>query len=300
MGNAPSRLSALFVGKWWYWALYPAISFDVDEIRLERKIDRDTTDYRPEGPPLARVLQKLKAGKPVTIVTMGDSLTDKHHWANREVCWIDLLRDGLKSKYKSAVTIVNPAIGGTQLRQNVILIPRWLSVAPEPDLVTICFGFNDWDSGMRGDEFRRACADAVDRVRRATRGKADVLVMTTNPAAARWGVVEELAQACRMAAADRRAGLADTDRAFVAAGGKNPDPLFAHDRVHLSRAGHEIVAATVIKAIESAGQRSEVAMKREGLRRPVLLPADLGGLFDRLGRRSGDGRAGDFTCPAPL
>ena len=110
---------------------------------------------------------------------------------------------------------------------------------------------------MRGDEFRRACADAVDRVRRATRGKADVLVMTTNPAAARWGVVEELAQACRMAAADRGAGLADTDRAFVAAGGKSPDPLFVHDRVHLSRAGHEIVAATVIKAIESGGARSE-------------------------------------------
>ena len=62
-GNAPSRLSALFVGKWWYWAVYPAISFDVDEIRLERKIDRDTTDYRPEGPPLGRCPPEAEGGQ---------------------------------------------------------------------------------------------------------------------------------------------------------------------------------------------------------------------------------------------
>ena len=148
------------------------------------------------------------------------------------------------------MTIVNPAIGGTQLRQNVILIPRWLATVPEPDLVTIFFGGNDWDSGMRGAEFRRTCTAAVNRVRRATRGKADVLLITTNPSAARWGAIEEVAEACRDAAKDRRAGLADTDRAFVAAGRDNPNPLFVHDRVHLSKAGHAIVAETVIKAIE--------------------------------------------------
>jgi len=41
-------------------------------------------------------------------------------------------RQGLKDAYRSVVAIVNPAIGGTQLRQNVILIPRWLAKAPEP------------------------------------------------------------------------------------------------------------------------------------------------------------------------
>ncbi len=249
-GNRASKLSAIFVGKWWYWSLYPAICFDIDEIRLEPTIERDASEHLPDGPPLGRVLAKLKAGKPVTIVTMGDSLTDKRHWANREVCWVDLLRQRLKDAYRSDVTIVNPAIGGTQLRQNVILIPRWLATVPDPDLVTIFFGGNDWDSGMRGAEFRRACTDAVDRVRQVTRGTADVLLITTNPSAARWGAIEELAEACRDAAKDRRAGLADTDRAFVAAGKDDPNPLFVHDRVHLSKAGHAIVAETVIQAIE--------------------------------------------------
>ena len=251
-GNTPSKLSGLWFGKWYYWGEYPALGFTIDEIRLEPTVERDARDFRPAGPPLARVLGKLRAGKPITVVTMGDSLTDKRHWSNREVCWIDLLRDRLKKKYGSEVTLVNPAIGGTQLRQNLVLIPRWLDRAPEPDLVTVFFGGNDWDSGMRGDQFRQTCADAVDRIRRATRGKADVLILSTCPAATRWTETEELAEACRSAAHDRNAGLADVSRAIHAAGKDDRNPLFGFDRVHLSPAGHEVVAATVVEAIEGS------------------------------------------------
>ena len=166
---------------------------------------------------------------------MGDSLTDKRHWANREVAWVDLLRDRLQR----GVTRGHDRESGDrrhQLRQNVVLIPRWLERAPEPDLVTIFFGGNDWDSGMRGEEFTRACTDAVDRVRRATHGKADVLLITTNPTATRWTETAELAEACRRAARTRNCGLADTERAFHDAGQPDRDRLYVDDRVHLSRA----------------------------------------------------------------
>lgn len=116
-GNPPSKLSAIMIGRWWYWGDYPPVCFDIDEVRLEPKVDRDTTDRVPSGPPLARVLAKLIAGKPVTMITMGDSLTDKRHRANREVCWIDLVKQSLKDTYQSEVSIVNPEIGGTQLRR---------------------------------------------------------------------------------------------------------------------------------------------------------------------------------------
>jgi lysophospholipase L1-like esterase len=248
-GNAPSKLSGLWFGRWWYWGDYPALTFAVDDIRLEPSIDRERTDYRPAGDPLARVRAELKNGEKITIVTMGDSLTDKRHWANRQTAWVDLLGEALGSRHHVAAAIVNPAIGGTQLRQNVILIRRWSLRTPEPDLVTIFFGGNDWDAGMRGEEFERACEDAVDRVRRATRGKADVLLMTTNPTATRWTETGELAAACRRAAKDRNCGLADTERAFHAAGQSDQNRLYVDDRVHLSRAGHQVVADTVLKAI---------------------------------------------------
>ena len=165
-GNQPSKITGMWWGRWWYWGDYPVLAFTVDDVRLEPSIQLDTRQLRPAGPPLGRVLEKLRAGKPITIVTLGDSLTDRRHWANREVCWVDLLAERLHGKFKSRVTIVNPAIGGTQLRQNLVLFPRWLKQVPEPDLVTIFFGGNDWDAGMRGDEFRRACALAIERVRR--------------------------------------------------------------------------------------------------------------------------------------
>jgi lysophospholipase L1-like esterase len=251
-GNPASKLSGLWFGKWWYWGDYPALTFAVDEIRLEPTIDRDSSIYRPEGLPLRRVVEKARAGKPLTIVTMGDSLTDKRHWANREVCWVDLLKARLKGIYESEASIINPAIGGTQLRQNLVLIPIWLDKTPEPDLVTVFFGGNDWDAGMRGEEFERSCADAVNRIRRATKGKADVLILTTNPSSSRWDTAAELAEACRKAARNRNAGLADTDRAFHEAGPDDRDRPFVDDRVHLSRVGHEVVAGTVLKAIESS------------------------------------------------
>lgn len=255
-GNPPSKISALWFGKWWYWGDYPALSFAVDEVRLAPTIERDERDHRPDGPPLARMFAKLKAGKAVTVVTMGDSLTDKRHWANRETGWVDLLKSRVKEQYGAAVTIIDPAIGGTQLRQNLVLIPTWLDQTPAPDLITVFFGGNDWDAGMRGEEFQRAVADAVDRIRRATRGKADVLILTTNPSAARWETTRELAEACRKAARDRNAGLADTEEAFRVAGkeGEGRDRLFVHDRVHLSRAGHELVAETVLKTIAASGR----------------------------------------------
>jgi lysophospholipase L1-like esterase len=253
-GNPPSKVSAVWFGRWWYWRDYPALAFAIDDLRLEPAVERDANEYRPAGPPLARVLAKLKAGQPVTVVTMGDSLTDVRHWANRTAAWPGLLRDRLKAAYGSAVTVHNPAIGGTQLRQGMALVPRWREQVAEPDLVTICFGFNDWDAGMRGPQFAETCADAIDRVRRATKGRADVLLLTTVPAVGRWETMSELAEACRTAARGRNAGLADTEKAFHAAGKADRERLYVNDRVHLSAAGHGVVVETVLRAIEAGGR----------------------------------------------
>jgi lysophospholipase L1-like esterase len=185
---------------------------------------------------------------------MGDSLTDTRHWANRTTNWPAVLKTMAKEKYKADVSVVNPAIGGTQLRQNLVLIPRWLERAAEPDLVTVFFGGNDWEAGMRGEQFRQSCADAVDRIRRATGGKADVLLLTTNPSVAAWDTMTELAEACRKAARERNAGLADTSAAFHAAGKEDRERLYVSDKVHLGPAGHELVARTVLAALEASGK----------------------------------------------
>jgi lysophospholipase L1-like esterase len=248
-GNAPSKLSQFWFGKWWYWRDDAAHSYAIDEIRLEAKVPRDEADYRPAGAPLAQVAAKVKAGQPITVVTMGDSLTDVQHWTNRTTNWPLFLKTMLAEKSKVELTVVNPAFGGTQLRQNVVLIPGWTATTPTPDLVTICFGYNDWDAGMRGPMFREAMIDAVERIRRATGGKSDVLIMTTAPSLERWTTVAELAQACRDAARESNAGLADLEASFHSAGDENRATLYASDKTHLSSAGQEIVATTVLETI---------------------------------------------------
>jgi lysophospholipase L1-like esterase len=249
-GNAPSKLGPIWFGKWWYWRDAAAYSYAVENIRLEPAIDAELTAEPPGRAPLARVAAKLKARQPVTIVTMGDSLTDYVHWSNHETNWPTFLKQALEKKYGSKVTIINPAIGGTELRQNMILLPEWSSKHSDADLVTINFGGNDWNAGMRGPGFENANREAVELVRRATHGKADVLLMTTCPNPPNWDTMAELAEAGRKASVATDAGLADIYTAFHAAGKDDKDHLFGWDHVHLGKPGQELFAAQVVAAIE--------------------------------------------------
>ena len=61
----------------------------------------------------------------------------------------------------------------------------------------------------------------------------------------------ELSAACRAAAQSQKAGLADIDAAFHAAG-KNVeerDRLFASDKTHLGPAGHRLFAETIFSIL---------------------------------------------------
>jgi len=255
-GYAPSRFRNLWIGKWHYWREYPACSFTIERMELEKHIERDATNYTPQEPGLPRVLAKLKARQPVTIVTMGDSLTDKRHWANREKLWSEELVQKLKAVYGSEVTLVNPAIGGTTLSQNVILIPRWLREAPAPDLVIIWFGGNDWDSNVRGLRYKEYLELAVDRIRRETKGQADVLLMTTCPGYAAWETRNELCVATYEVALDRKTGFVDAATAFHQAGSREEAlrrQYWAWDNVHLGPGGHSLIADMVCAAIGSGG-----------------------------------------------
>jgi lysophospholipase L1-like esterase len=178
----------------------------------------------------------------IVIVTMGDSLTDEHHWSNRKIVWHRLLSAALKAKYGGDVKIVNPAIGGTTLSQNVILMPRWEPEAPSPDLVTVWFGGNDWDLRV-----------AVDRIREQTHGGADILLMTTCPGYANWESRAELEQAVRDVAKEKQTGVADVATVFRTVGSADAalkKEYWGWDKVHLGAGGHALTSDVVLQAIE--------------------------------------------------
>jgi lysophospholipase L1-like esterase len=254
-GYAPSGFGNFWLGKWWTWRDYPAWSCTIDQVCLEPTIALDTTDYTPAKGGVPKLLAKLKAKQPVTIVTMGDSLTDKRHWANRQVVWAEVLAAKLKETYGSEVKLVNISRGGSQLAHGLLGMPIWLAETPEPDLVTVWFGFNDWSDGMRGEKFQELLSFTVDRLRRLTKGKSEVLLMTTCPSIERWDTMDEMAGAVRLVAMRKRTGLADVAMAFKKAGEDAAAhlALYCDDKTHLGGAGHRLAAETVLKAI-AAGE----------------------------------------------
>jgi len=263
-GYAPSRFGNLWFGKWYYWGEYPPHSFAVDQVQLELEIPGEPQEI--ENPPagLTRSRARLEQKKKLTIVTLGDSLSDPRHWANRDQLWSRILARRIKEQHGCEVEVIPAAIGGTQLSQNLVLIPRWLAGHPHPDLVTVWFGYNDWDSGMRGPGYRRMLGFAADRIRRMTRNRSDILLMTTCPSLSRWESMEELAEAARGVARERATGLADISEVFHRAGKSPADrsSLFCSDGVHLGPGGHELVARAVAAAL--AGEAHGPAARKGG------------------------------------
>jgi len=132
---------------------------------------------------------------------------------------------------------------------------------PEPDLVTVFFGGNDFDTfeGQKiseadmGKQFAAYQAVNVDRIRRMTKGSADVVLMTTAPGFKRWDTYKTLVDATKAAAKDKNAALCDIDAAFHAAGTAE-DAVKAKywhwDNVHMGPKGHEVICEAMMKLIE--------------------------------------------------
>jgi lysophospholipase L1-like esterase len=250
-GYRPSGFGHLWFGKRIRWWEFPAHSYAIDRIALESSIPVDGTDYTPPTGGVPRFLAKLKAKQPVTILTMGDSLSDKHHWANRDLLWSELVVENLKEAYGCEATLVNPAVGGSQLTHGLIHMARWLRTTPEPDVVTVWFGGNDWEDGMRGEHYQEVLRFAVDRIRRLTKGKSEILLITPIPSIERWDDMEEMAEAARVVAREKKTGLADVSYVFHEIGiytDRKPQ-LYAWDEVHLGGFGHHVVADTVFRAL---------------------------------------------------
>jgi len=67
----------------------------------------------------------------------------------------------------------------------------------------------------------------------------------------RWDTMEELAEAVRGAAAEKKTGLADVAAAFHDRGAQADarPTLYCDDKLHLGGPGHALASQTVLKAV---------------------------------------------------
>ncbi len=174
----------------------------------------------PEPPPskgLERVSELLRKGQPVNVLLLGDSITD----FGRDKSYAWYAGQALEGQFKSQFSIVNAGVAGHSVRGGMIFLPRTLSMlSTPPDLVCVMYGANDCKAWNEKGDFTEAVFQEqleafIDRIRRSTGGKADVLLLSEVPRLnkernASTGEVERVIGAVEKAAKSRQAAFLDS------------------------------------------------------------------------------------------
>jgi acyl-CoA thioesterase-1 len=119
-------------------------------------------------------INKLAGGMPVTIVALGDSLTQG--WMVSKG-YIDFLEEMLHIKFPaSTFRIVNSGIPGDTADSGLYRL-RWDVLHHNPDCVFIQYAINDAFSGYTEQQFKKNIRGIIDKVRET--GDVDIILITS-------------------------------------------------------------------------------------------------------------------------
>jgi len=122
----------------------------------------------------ARTINKLIDGTPVTIVALGDSLTQG--WMVSKG-YIDFLREMLPIIFpKSRFKLINSGIPGDTADSGLSRL-RWDVLHYNPDCVFIQYAINDAFSGFTEQQFKSTIKGIIDKINE--NGDADIVLITS-------------------------------------------------------------------------------------------------------------------------
>lgn len=121
-----------------------------------------------------RTIQKLSTGVPVTIVALGDSLTEG--WMVSKG-YIDYLEEMLHTKFPgNKLKLINRGIPGDTAQSGLYRM-EWDVLHYKPDCVFIQYALNDAFSGFTEQQFKRNIKGIIDNVR--DKSDADIVLITS-------------------------------------------------------------------------------------------------------------------------
>lgn len=194
----------------------------------------------------AKTRGSLEAGRSVTIVTYGDSITAG--FAVRRG-FPSFWREMLQNKYpKAKIELVNSGISGDTTLDGLARLD-WSVLSYEPDLVTINFGINDCVLSLDLAEFEE---NFVEMVRRIRSGPAsEVLLLSSQPLETppydKW--VQDYYQAVERVALEMDVGFVDVFGAWMERvnQGTPLSSLILSGLDHPNEAGYRIIAEELMK-----------------------------------------------------
>jgi acyl-CoA thioesterase-1 len=121
-----------------------------------------------------RTIHNLSTGTPVTIVALGDSLTQG--WMVSKG-YVDFLKEMLHAKFpQSRFLLVNSGIPGDTADSGLYRM-KWDVLHHNPDCVFIQYAINDAFSGFTEQQFKRSIKGIIDTVRE--NGDAEIVLITS-------------------------------------------------------------------------------------------------------------------------
>ena len=222
----------------------PQFSYCIDNLQLVESAEPSAKSQAYKVPDLDKVLDKLKKGKPLSIVCLGDSIT-----AGVGVLkpYPDLLQEKLRKAFNTDnITVKNYGVGGIGMRRATVWLNRDFDQdfgGELPDIATIMIGYNDKSLGTSSENFTYMYKDFIDKFVAKTKGKVALLLIPTIPGNLyRFSMQDDYAQVVRNVARERKLPICDgVDKAFKAIGKKEIGKYF-RDAAHPNAKGQELFA----------------------------------------------------------
>jgi lysophospholipase L1-like esterase len=202
---------------------------------------------------LKRTLGLLAAGKPVTIVCWGDSVTAGGSSSTHDRCYVELLRARIKAAYPgSDIKVINAGIGGSSTESRRAGYEAEV-LSYKPDLITVEYvndcGLSAERIAQNYEEFTRLAREKLPEV--------EFIIITPHLVRPDWMHNHSASvDAMRKAARDNRCALADTDNIWrnLRRVGIPYTTLLANEINHPDDLGHEFFAATLMKLLSYGGK----------------------------------------------
>jgi acyl-CoA thioesterase-1 len=201
-----------------------------------------------------RAKELLAAGKPVTIVCFGDSITGVYYHTGGRRAYPEMLETGLRTAYPNVqVKVINAGVSGHTTREALARIDRDV-LKHKPQLVTVMFGMNDMVR-VPLDEFKKNMVEIKERCQKAG---AEVLFCTQNNVMETAGrpnkKLAEITQIICDLAKEHMLAVADCHRVYETAKTKNAADWrhLLSDEIHPNMDGHKLMAETIAEAIVGA------------------------------------------------
>jgi len=235
-----------------------------------RVLFADNFAFRSESRPVAlwKTPEKLKAGKAVKVVCLGDSVTGVYYHTGGRRAYPEMLGLALKMAYPQAeVTAVNAGISGNTTIDALRRLQKDV-LDHKPDLVTVMFGLNDMIRVPMAD-FRVNLGQIIEQCRAVG---AEVMLCTPNGVIDTSGrPIPKLLQYCgAMKEVGRKyqVPVCDVYASYEALRARDPIAwrLLLSDEIHPNMDGHKLNAEAICRAITG----KEVSLKTVAPPQPAL------------------------------